>query len=116
MSKVIGAHHRCFTRIEGLAWHAAAPSIPPMSETAAAGFFRRIQEHTINFLMIIAATASAINSPNAVQLPFAPMPERTHVQWFLAAITLAFIRKISGSAGLQCCLLRSSAISSARFY
>ena len=75
MSSAVGVHHRCFTNREGLAWQAAAPSIPPITETAAAGLWRRTHEQTVSLLKTITATASAISTPNAVQLPFAPMQE-----------------------------------------
>ena len=83
MSSTIGAHHSCFIHIDGLASQAAAPSNPPIMETAADGFLCRIQEQTINFLMTMAAMASAISRPNSVQLPFAPMPEERMFSGFL---------------------------------
>jgi hypothetical protein len=40
----------------------------------------------VSFLNTIAAIASAISRPNMLQLPFAPMPWRTHVRRFLAGL------------------------------
>jgi hypothetical protein len=44
-----------------------------MIETAAPGLCRRTQEQTVSLLNTITATATAISSPNAIQLAVTPM-------------------------------------------
>jgi hypothetical protein len=89
MSSAAGAHHNLFNRGDGLKPQPTAPSHPPMMETVAAGFLRRIQEHTVSLLKIITTTASVITKPDATQRPVIPISGRTHGLLVLAKKQLA---------------------------
>lgn len=73
MSSIVGAHHNCFTRRDGLTLQAAAPSKPPTIEMVAAGLCRRTHEQTVSLLKTIATNASAMSRPNAIQREFVSM-------------------------------------------
>ena len=96
MSSTVGAHHRCFTNKDGLAWHAAAPSIPPIIETAAAGLWRRTHEQTVSLLKTITAAARAISTANVVQLPFTAMQKERAFNNFLQSCCLCVLRVLCG--------------------
>lgn len=90
ISSIVGAHHDCFSRRDGLASQATAPSNPPIIEMVAAGLCCRTHEQTVSLLKTITTTASAISRPNAIQLPFALMPNRTRVCPCSCASTWSF--------------------------
>jgi len=57
MSNIVGSHHILFNQIAGLNKQPAAPMHPPTKEMVAAGFLRRIQEHTVILLTAITIAA-----------------------------------------------------------
>ena len=83
MSSSVGAHHSCFTHIDGLASQATAPSNPPTIEIVAAGFFRLTHEQTVSLLKTITATATAISRMNAIQRAFVSMVQERRKTEFL---------------------------------